>query len=92
MNMVKKDVIKEMAAKLNTTQKDAEQALEAFMEVVTEALHDGNKISLIGFGSFEVTTRNARDGRNPQTGEPIQIPESRSPKFKAGKILKEAVK
>lgn len=92
MNMVKKDVIKAMATKLETTQKEAEQALEAFMEVVVESLAAGDKISLIGFGSFEVTTRSAREGHNPLTGEAIHIPESKSPKFKAGKMLKEAVK
>lgn len=90
--MVKKDIIKVMATKMDTTQKQAEQALDAFMEVVTEALVAGDRVSLVGFGAFEVTNRAARMGRNPQTGEDMEIPATKAPKFKAGKILKEAVK
>ena len=62
------------------------------MEVVTEALVAGDRVSLVGFGAFEVTNRAARMGRNPQTGEDMEIPATKAPKFKAGKILKEAVK
>lgn len=90
--MVKKDVVKEMATKLDTTQKYAEQAVEAFLEVITDALSQGEKVSFVGFGTFDVTERAAREGRNPLTGEALHIPATKTPKFKAGKILKDAVK
>ena len=73
------------------TKKDAEKALVAFEEIVTEALKDGDKIQLVGFGTFEVAERAARTGINPQTKKAIKIDASKAPKFKAGKALKDAV-
>ena len=78
-----------VAAKLS--KKDSEKALKAFIDVVTEELKKGEKIQLVGFGTFEVTERAAREGRNPLTGEKMQIKASKAPKFKAGKALKDAV-
>ncbi len=90
--MNKKDLVKAIAEKLGTTQKDAEAALTATIDVITESLGRGEKIQLVGFGTFEVSERAAREGRNPQTGETIQIAATKVPKFKAGKALKDAVK
>ena len=73
------------------SKKDSEKALKAFIEVVTEELKKGEKIQLVGFGTFEVAERAARDGRNPQTGEVMPIPASKAPKFKAGKALKDEI-
>lgn len=73
------------------SKKDSEKALKAFIDVVTEELKKGEKIQLVGFGTFEVTERAAREGRNPLTGEKMQIKASKAPKFKAGKALKDAV-
>ena len=89
--MNKSDLIAAMAAKTNETKKDAEATLNAFIEVVTESLAKGEKVQLVGFGSFEVRKRAARKGRNPQTKEEIKIPASKAPVFKAGKALKELV-
>ena len=89
--MNKSDLIAAMAAKTNETKKDAEATLNAFIEVVTESLAKGEKVQLVGFGSFEVRKRAARKGRNPQTKEEIKIPASKAPVFKAGKSLKEAI-
>lgn len=72
-------------------QKDAEKALKAFVDVITDELKKGEKIQLVGFGSFEVTERAAREGINPLTKKPMSIPASKAPKFKAGKALKDAV-
>ena len=80
-----------IAAKTGETKKDAEAALNAFVSVVTESLVKGDKVQLVGFGSFEVRKRAARKGRNPQTKEEIKIPASKAPVFKAGKALKELV-
>lgn len=88
----KQDLIAEVAAKTGLTKKDSEKAVNAFGEVVTEFLAKGEKVQLIGFGNFEVRTRAERKGRNPQTGEEIQIPASKVPAFKPGKALKDAVK
>ena len=74
-----------------STMKDTEKAYKAFIETVVEALREGDKISLVGFGTFDIGERAAREGRNPQTGESIQIAASRSPRFKAGKAFKDAV-
>ena len=90
--MNKKDMVKAIAEKLGKSQKEAGQALDAVTEVITEGLARGEKISLIGFGTFEVAERAARTGRNPQTGETMEIQASKAPKFKAGKALKDAVK
>ena len=80
-----------IAEKTELSKKDAEKALKAFTDVVAEELKKGEKIQLVGFGTFEVSERAAREGRNPQTGEAMQIAASKSPKFKAGKALKDAL-
>lgn len=90
--MNKTDIISALAEKAEINKKDAEKALNAFINIITETLAKGDKVHLVGFGSFEVVERAARTGRNPQTGETMQISESKSPKFKAGKALKDAVK
>ena len=89
--MNKTDLIAAIAAKTGETKKSAEAALNAFTDVVTEALVKGDKVQLVGFGSFEVRKRAARKGRNPQTKEEIKIPASKAPVFKAGKALKDLV-
>lgn len=88
----KADIINRVADKTDLTKKDATAAVEALFEVVTESLAEGDRVQVIGFGSFEVRDRAARKGRNPQTGEEIQIPATKVPAFKAGKALKDAVK
>ena len=89
--MNKSDLVAAMAAKTGDTKKSAEETLNAFVDVVTEALIKGEKVQLVGFGSFEVRKRAARKGRNPQTKEEIKIPASKAPVFKAGKALKDLV-
>ncbi len=89
--MNKSDLIAAMAAKTGETKKNAEAAVNAFTEVITEALVKGEKVQLVGFGSFEVRNRAARKGRNPQTKVEIKIPASKAPVFKAGKALKDLV-
>jgi DNA-binding protein HU-beta len=92
MNGVNKtELIAQVAEKTNMTKKDATQAVDAVFESITEALRSGDKVQLIGFGNFEVRERAARKGRNPQTGEEIQIAASKVPAFKPGKALKEDV-
>lgn len=89
--MNKAELIAAMAAKTGDTKKGAEASLNAFVDVITEALREGDKVQLVGFGSFEVRKRAARKGRNPQTKEEIKIPASKAPVFKAGKALKDLV-
>ena len=89
--MNKTELVAAMAEKAGLSKKDAEAALKAFTETVAEELKKGEKIALVGFGTFEVSERAAREGRNPQTGEPMTIAASKSPKFKAGKALKDAI-
>ena len=89
--MNKSELIAAIAAKTGETKKDAEATLNAFVDVVTDSLVKGDKVQLVGFGSFEVRKRAARKGRNPQTKEEIKIPASKAPVFKAGKALKELV-
>ena len=89
--MNKAELIAAVAAKTGATKKSAEEAVNAFVDVVTETLQKGDKVQLVGFGSFEVIKRAARKGRNPQTKEEIKIPASKAPKFKAGKALKDLV-
>ena len=89
--MNKADLVAAVAAKTGDTKKNAEAAVNAFVDVVTESLKKGDKVQLVGFGSFEVRKRAARKGRNPQTREEIKIPASKAPVFKAGKALKEKV-
>ena len=89
--MTKADLVNPMAEKAGLSKTDAEGALKAFAEAVTEALKAGEKVALVGFGTFSVGERAARTGQNPQTGEKIQIPAAKVPKFKAGKALKDSV-
>ena len=89
--MNKTELVTNVAAKAGLKKKDAESAVNAFMEVVQQAMVEGDKVQLIGFGTFEVRERAARTGRNPSTEEIINIPASKSPVFKAGKALKDAV-
>ena len=89
--MNKTELIATVAEKADLSKKDAEAAITAAVEAITGALIEGEKVQLVGFGSFEVKTRAARVGRNPKTGEEIPISEARLPVFKAGKALKDAV-
>ena len=87
--MNKTELVAAMAKQTNLSKKDAEAALKAFIDVVSEELKKGEKVQLVGFGTFEVSERAAREGRNPQTGETMEIKASKTPKFKAGKALKD---
>jgi DNA-binding protein HU-beta len=87
--MNKTELVAAMAEQTNLSKKDAEAALKAFIDVVSEELKKGEKVQLVGFGTFEVSERAAREGRNPQTGETMEIKTSKTPKFKAGKALKD---
>ncbi len=89
--MNKTELIGEVAGKAGITKKDAEKVINAFIATVEEGLKTGGKIQLIGFGTFEVRDRQARKGRNPQTGAEIDIPAARVPAFKPGKALKDAL-
>ena len=89
--MNKTELINALAEKTELSKKDAEKVLNSFVESVTESLVEGNKVQLIGFGTFEVKARPARTARNPRTGEEIKIAASKAPVFKAGKALKEKV-
>ena len=80
-----------MADEAEISKKEAEAALKAFVEAVTKALVKGDKVQLVGFGTFEVSKRSAREGRNPKTGETMKIAACKAPKFKAGKALKDVV-
>lgn len=87
--MNKTELINAIAEKAELSKKDADKALKAFVDVVAEELKKGDKIQLVGFGTFEVSERAAREGRNPQTGATMKIAASKTPKFKAGKALKD---
>lgn len=89
--MTKAELISAVAEKSQLTKKDSDKAVTAVIEAITEALAEGEKVSLVGFGTFEVKKRAARQGINPRTKEPMPIPASKLPSFKAGKALKEAV-
>ncbi len=89
--MNKTELIAKVAEKSELSKKDAERAVASFIDAVTEALVSGDKVQLVGFGSFEVRRREARSGRDPRSGETITIPASNSPAFKAGKAFKDAV-
>ncbi|MFQ7190438.1 MAG: HU family DNA-binding protein [Megamonas funiformis] len=89
--MNKSELVASVAEVAELTKKDAEKAVNAVFASVQKALVEDDKVQIIGFGTFEVRTRVARKGRNPQTGETIEIPASKNPVFKAGKALKEAV-
>lgn len=90
--MNKEMLITAIAEKTEMTKVQSEKTLTAFMDIVKEELVKGEKVQLVGFGTFEVTERAERQGRNPQTGQSITIAASKSPKFKAGKVLKDAIK
>ena len=87
--MNKTELIAAVAEQAGISKKDAEKALKAFTDVVTEELKNDGKVQLVGFGTFEVSNRAAREGRNPQSGEVMKIAASKAPKFKAGKALKD---
>ena len=89
--MNKTELVAAIAEQAEISKKDAEKALKAFTDVVAEELKKGEKIQLVGFGTFEVSERAAREGRNPQTGEAMTIAASKNPKFKAGKALKDSI-
>ena len=89
--MNKTELVAAVAEQAGLSKKDAEAAVKAFTDVVAEALKAGDKIQLVGFGTFEVSERAAREGRNPRTGETMTIEASKNPKFKAGKALKDLV-
>jgi DNA-binding protein HU-beta len=90
--MVKLDVVAKVAEKAGLTKADAARAMEAVTDTISAALKKGEKVTLTGFGTFEVRQRAARMGRNPQTGASLHIPATKTPAFKAGKSLKEAVR
>lgn len=89
--MTKAELISAIAAEAELTKTDAEKVLKCLLATVTDCLQKGDKLSLVGFGTFSTVKRAARKGQNPQTGKKINIPASISPKFKAGKALKDAV-
>ena len=89
--MNKTELVAAIADEAGLSKKDAEKALKAFTDVVTEELEKGEKVQLVGFGTFEVSERAAREGRNPQTGAAMKIAASKAPKFKAGKALKDLI-
>ena len=89
--MNKTELTAAIAEQAGISKKDAEKALKAFTDVVADELKKGEKVQLVGFGTFEVVERAAREGRNPLTGEKMKIKASKAPKFKAGKALKDAV-
>ena len=89
--MNKTELVAAIAEKADLSKKDSEKALKAFVDVVTAQLKADQKVQLVGFGTFEISERAAREGRNPLTGATMSIPASKAPKFKAGKALKDAV-
>lgn len=89
--MNKTELVAAVAEKAGVSKKDAEAVVAAFTDTVTKELKKGGKVSLVGFGTFEVSARSARTGRNPQTGEEMKIAASKAPKFKAGKAFKDAI-
>lgn len=89
--MNKSELVAMMSTKANLTKKDSESALNALVEAITETMKKGEKVSLVGFGTFETRQRAARNGINPQTKQAIKIPATKAPAFKAGKALKDSV-
>jgi DNA-binding protein HU-beta len=89
--MNKTDMVTKLAEKNGMSKKDAQKALESVVEIISGELKDGGSVTLTGFGTFSIAERKPRTGRNPQTGQPIDIPAKRVPKFKAGKLLKGVV-
>jgi DNA-binding protein HU-beta len=92
MMMNKSDLISQVVESTELSKKDATKAVDAVFEAISTALQNGDKVQLVGFGNFEVRERSARKGRNPQTGEEIEIPASKIPAFKPGKALKDGIK
>lgn len=90
--MNKEQLIEGMATEAGITKAQADRAMKSMITNITESLKKGSKVTFVGFGTFDVTKRKARTGRNPQTGETLKIPATTVPKFKAGKALKDAVK
>ena len=90
--MNKTELVAALAERMELSKKDAERALTVFTDIVTEELVKGERVAITGFGTFEVANRAEREGRNPATGEPMTIAASKAPKFKAGKLLKDAVR
>ena len=91
IHMNKTELVAAIAQETQLSKKDAEAAVKAFIDVVAGELKKGEKVQLVGFGTFEVSERAAREGRNPQTGETMTIAASKAPKFKAGKALKDSI-
>jgi DNA-binding protein HU-beta len=89
--MNKGELVDQIAAKASVTKKDADLVLTAMLDVILEAVAKGDKVTLVGFGTFEARDRQAREGRNPSTGKPIKIPATRVPAFSAGKMFREKV-
>lgn len=89
--MNKNDLVAEVAAKASLSKADAEKAVDTVLDTITGCLKNKDEVRLVGFGTFLVSRRAASQGRNPRTGEPIQIPASNQPKFRAGKALKDAL-
>jgi DNA-binding protein HU-beta len=89
--MTKSELVSAMSEKTGISKKDTAASIDAFVEIISDVLKHGDKLQLVGFGTFEVSERAARTGRNPQTGEDIKIPAAKIPKFKAGAALKNAV-
>lgn len=89
--MNKNELVASLAEKTSLKKADVEKVLKAFTDTVSEELKNGGKVQLVGFGTFEVSERAERDGRNPRTGETMKIAASKAPKFKAGKALKDAI-
>ena len=91
MTMNRKELVAEIASRSQLTQKDVDKVLTNFFDIVGDTLTKGDKIQIAGFGTFEVREKKARTGKNPRTGEPMEIAASKAPAFKAGKLLKEKV-
>ncbi len=89
--MKKTELYEKLASRTGSTLKDAKQAVDGVFGLISEALVEGEKVTITGFGNFEVKERAAKTGRNPQTGEPLQIPASKTVKFAVGKVLKDSV-
>ncbi|MCL2619644.1 MAG: HU family DNA-binding protein [Defluviitaleaceae bacterium] len=89
--MNKSELISAIADKTEVTKKSTEEILQVFVDVITDELAKGGKVQLVGFGTFDVAERAAREGRNPQTGKPMPIPASKAPRFKVGKGLKDTI-
>ena len=91
MALNKTDLANKLAEAMETTKKDAAQTISMLVDIITDALYEGEQVRISDFGTFEIRERNQRTGRNPKTGEPVEIPASKAVGFKASKVLKEAV-